>query len=90
MNYSNKEHTFIQHGILSIPAVVGNRDYDEIVRQGITPAPYVEPVPTALDELIALESSMTSRRLREHLDGTEVDNWWATQTALINAKRGQL
>jgi hypothetical protein len=31
---------------MTIPAVGGNRHYDELVAQGIIPEPYVEPAPT--------------------------------------------
>jgi hypothetical protein len=31
---------------MTIPAVGGNRHYDELVLQGIMPEPYVEPAPT--------------------------------------------
>ena len=32
---------------MSIPADAGNRHYAAMLEQGITPAPYVEPAPTA-------------------------------------------
>ena len=41
-------------------------------------------------EINRLEAEMTPRRLREHLDGTEVDGWWTAQNALINAERSKL
>ena len=41
-------------------------------------------------EIFRLEAAMTPRRLREHLDGTEVDGWWTAQNALINAERSKL
>ena len=50
IKYANAEHTVIsatQNGNqLSIPTAVGNRDYDEIVEQGLTIADYVPPAPT--------------------------------------------
>ncbi|MDB4725934.1 hypothetical protein OAF54_00765 [bacterium] len=46
---------------------------------------------SALKEIARLEAEMTPRRMREHLAGDEVPvNWWADQTALINAERSKL
>ena len=44
----------------------------------------------ALTEINRLEAEMTPRRLREHLDGTEIGGWWTAQNALINAERSKL
>ncbi len=48
--FTNPEQTTIQATVggqgMSIPAVSGNRHYDEIVAQGIVIAPYTPPVPT--------------------------------------------
>lgn len=41
---------------LTIPAVVGNRHYDKLVAQGITPEPYVEP-PVTREQLQALRQA---------------------------------
>jgi hypothetical protein len=45
MKYINKEHTEIKDGGKSIPCVAGNRDYDEIVADGLLDSveAYVEP-----------------------------------------------
>lgn len=49
-----------------------------------------DPVRLALAAISTLEAAMTPRRLRDHLDGSEANTWWATQTALIATERGKL
>ena len=48
MKYTNAEHTAIQDGTKSVPVSVGNRDYDQIVADGLldTIEPYAAPVKT--------------------------------------------
>mgnify|MGYP003644194134 CR=1 FL=1 len=52
--YSNAENTAISAEcdgqFVSVPVVVGNSHYDEIVEQGLDIAAYVAPVPTWEDE----------------------------------------
>ena len=43
LKYADPDHTVIVDGNMSIPCVVGNTQYDEIVEQGLTVADYVAP-----------------------------------------------
>ena len=46
LKYADHDHTVIADGSMSIPCVVGNAQYDEIVEQGLTVADYAAPPAT--------------------------------------------
>jgi len=46
LKYADHDHTVIADGSMSIPCVVGNAQYYEIVEQGLTVADYAAPPAT--------------------------------------------
>ena len=46
LKYADPDHTVIADGSMSIPCVVGNTQYDEIVEQGLIVADYAAPPAT--------------------------------------------
>lgn len=77
IKYANAEHTVIsatRNGAqLSIPAVAGNTDYDEIVEQGLAIAVYTPPAPTWVG----------IRGERDNL--LAATDWWAVSDRAMSA-----
>ena len=60
-----------------IPVDQNNVDYQIYLAwraAGNTPTPYVAPTPTIKQQIIALEATITPRRIREAANG--IDNGW--------------
>lgn len=77
--------------IMTVPCVVGNRQWDAIVAAGITPAAYVEPAKSIQEQINELEAQQTPRLMREAFNGElYATNKLTELDAQITALRAQL
>ncbi len=53
----------------SIPCIEGNRHWDAIVTEGITPDPYVVPTSSVQSQIDEIEVQQTPRLMREAIAG---------------------
>ena len=63
---------------LFVPVIIGNRHYDELVRQGITPADYVAPIPTRGEQIAEIladteTSDLLARKLEDVIEALKDD-----------------
>lgn len=54
---------------MNVPCEVGNRHWDAILSEGITPDAYVAPVATIQQQIDELEAQQTPRLMREAIKG---------------------
>ena len=89
MNITNAQYTAegsitaLVDGVqMSIPADAGNRHYAAMVEQGITPAEYVEPAPTADQVRAERDSKLAETDWMALSDNTLTAEWATYRQAL--------